>query len=68
MRVSEPARRSVLLTGLSYPLSVAGIVLLFIGVTVAGAVLLASGIFLIGVNELCLYIARSSSARQDVRS
>lgn len=66
--MSEPARRSILLTGLSYPLSVAGIVLLFIGGTVAGAVLLVSGIFLIGVNELCLYIARGSSVRQEVRS
>ena len=60
MRVSESARRSVLLTGLSYPLLVAGIILLLTGVTVAGAVLLASGVFLIGVNEICLYIARSN--------
>lgn len=65
--MSEPVRRSVLLTGLSYPLLIAGALLLFTGITVAGAVLLASGIFLIGVNELCLYIARSSSARQAVR-
>lgn len=66
--MNEPARRSVLLTGLSYPLLVAGIILLFTGVTAAGTVLLASGIFLIGVNELCLYIARSSLVRPDVHS
>ena len=68
MRVSESARRSVLLTGLSYPLLVAGIILLLTGVTVADAVLLASGVFLIGVNEICLYIARSNVVPQDSHS
>lgn len=65
MTVNEPARRSVLLTGISFPLLIAGALLLFTGITVAGAVLFGSGIFLIGVNELCLYIARSSPEQQD---
>ena len=62
------ARRSVLLTGLSYPLFIAGIVLLFTAMNVPGAVLLGSGVFLIGINELCLYIARSSLERQNLGS
>ncbi|SMX97474.1 MULTISPECIES: hypothetical protein [unclassified Brevibacterium] len=55
----EEARRSLLLTGLSYPLFIAGIILLFTAITVPGAVLLGSGVFLIGINELCVYIART---------
>lgn len=46
------ARRSVLLTGLSYPLLVIGLVLLFTAITVPGAVLATSGVFLIEINEL----------------
>ncbi|MGO2862750.1 MAG: hypothetical protein ACTIC1_16445 [Brevibacterium sp.] len=61
--MGETARRSILLTGLSYPLLVAGILLLVFGIAVARAVLLASGIFLIGVNEICLYIGRIGSVR-----
>ena len=55
------ARRSLLLTALSYPLVVAGIILLILAVEVPGAALLGSGVFLIGINELCLYIAKSSA-------
>ncbi|SMX67540.1 hypothetical protein BAURA63_00515 [Brevibacterium aurantiacum] len=59
--VQESAHRSILLTSLSYPLFVAGLVLLFVSNTIPGAVMLSSGVFLIGINELCLYIARSSA-------
>ena len=59
--LQEPARRSLLLTALSYQLVVAGIILLILAVEVPGAALLGSGVFLIGINELCLYIARSSA-------
>lgn len=62
--VQESAHRSILLTSLSYPLFVAGLVLLFVSNTIPGAVLLSSGVFLIGVNELCFCIAKSG-ARQD---
>lgn len=62
--VQESAHRSILLTSLSYPLFVAGLVLLFVSNTIPGTVLLSSGVFLIGVNELCFYIAKSG-ARQD---
>ena len=58
--LQEPARRSLLLTALSYPLVVAGIILLVLAIEVPGAALLGSGVFLIGINELCLYIAKSS--------
>ena len=58
--MQEPARRSLLLTALSYPLVVAGIILLILAVEVPGAALLGSGVFLIGINELCLYIAKLS--------
>jgi hypothetical protein len=58
--LQEPARRSLLLTALSYPLVVAGIILLVLAIEVPGAALLGSGAFLIGINELCLYIAKSS--------
>jgi hypothetical protein len=68
VRMSEPARRSVLLTALSYPLLAAGITLLFVDIAVAGTALLASGVFLIGINELCLYIARSNVVQHDVHS
>ena len=66
--MNESARRSVLLTGISYPLLVVGVFLLFTEITAAGAVSFASGIFLTGVNELCLYIAKNSSVKQDVLS
>lgn len=59
--VQESARRSILLTSLGYPLVVAGIILLVLAVEDPGAALLGSGVFLIGINELCLYIARSSA-------
>lgn len=59
------ARRSILLTGLSYPLLAVGLALLFTEVTVPGAVLLGSGVFLIGINELCFYIARSGENCSD---
>ncbi|UVI36295.1 hypothetical protein [Brevibacterium spongiae] len=62
--VQDPAHRSILLTSLSYPLFVAGAVLLFASITIPGAVLLGSGVFLIGVNELCLYIAKSSTTQE----
>ena len=65
--VREQARRSVLLTGLSYPLFIAGILLLFTAVTVPGAVLLSSGVFLIGINELCVYIARTGATPRRVK-
>ncbi|MFE1082762.1 MULTISPECIES: hypothetical protein [Brevibacterium] len=58
--LQEPARRSLLLTALSYLLVVAGISLLILAYEVPGAALLGSGVFLIGINELCLYIAKSS--------
>jgi K+-transporting ATPase c subunit len=54
--------RSILLTALSYPLLVVGLLVLFLGSQAAGAVLTASGVFLIGINELCFAIARSASA------
>lgn len=66
--MNETARRSVLLTGISYPLLIVGVLLFVTEITVAGAVSFASGIFLIGVNELCLYIARNSFVKQDVLS
>ncbi|MGO3021675.1 MAG: hypothetical protein ACTIIH_00360 [Brevibacterium sp.] len=59
--LQEPVRRSLLLTALSYPLVVAGIFLLVLAIEAPGAALLGSGVFLIGINELCLYIARSSA-------
>ncbi len=61
--VQEPAHRSILLTSVSYPLFVSGVVLLFVSITIPGAVLLGSGVFLIGVNELCFYIAKSGMTR-----
>lgn len=64
--VREQARRSVLLTGLSYPLFIVGIVLLFTEMTVPGAVLLGCGVFLIGINELCVYVARTGPVRQGI--
>ncbi|WP_167193271.1 hypothetical protein [Brevibacterium pigmentatum] len=48
---------------MSYPLFVSGVVLLFVSITIPGAVLLGSGVFLIGVNELCFYIAKSGMTR-----
>lgn len=66
--VQEPAHRSILLTGLSYPLFAVGAVLLFMSITIAGAVLLGSGVFLIGINELCLYIAKNGAVRERVES
>ncbi|WP_210604103.1 hypothetical protein [Brevibacterium oceani] len=66
--VQEPAHRSILLTGLSYPLFAAGVVLLFMSITIPGAVLLGSGVFLIGINELCLYIAKSGAVRERVET
>lgn len=65
--VREQAHRSVLLTGLSYPLFIAGILLLFTAVTVPGAVLLSSGVFLIGINELCVCIARTGATPRRVK-
>lgn len=50
--------RSILLTALSYPLFVVGLVLLFVGPSFAGAVLTACGSFLIGVNEICYVLRR----------
>ncbi|MGC2941228.1 hypothetical protein [Brevibacterium sp. FAM 24638] len=61
--VQESAHRSILLTGLSYPLFALGAVLLFMSITIPGAVLLGSGVFLIGINELCLYIAKFIAVR-----
>lgn len=54
--------RSILLTALSYPLLVIGLLILFLGSQTAGAVLTASGVFLIGINELCFHISLSISA------
>lgn len=62
--VQEPAHRSILLTSLSYPLFVAGAVLLFVSITIPGCVLLGSGVFLIGINELCFYIAKSGMTQE----
>ncbi len=66
--MQEPAHRSILLTGLSYPLFAVGVVLLIISMTVPGAVLLGSGVCLIGINELCLCIARNGVVRERVES
>jgi hypothetical protein len=68
INVEEPARRSILLAGLSYPLVGVGIILMFMALEVSGAVLLGSGVFLIGINELCLYIAKSGAVREHVDS
>jgi membrane-bound ClpP family serine protease len=66
--VQESAQRSILLTGLSYPLVIVGAILLFMSITIPGAVLLGSGVFLIGVNELCLYIAKCAVVREGIGS
>lgn len=50
--------RSILLTALSYPLFVVGLVLLFVGPSFVGAVLTVCGTFLVGVNEICYVLRR----------
>ncbi|GAA1488192.1 hypothetical protein [Brachybacterium sacelli] len=61
--MSEPSSqhvgRSPLLTGLSYPLLAIGIFCLLAGIEGIGMTFMACATFLIGVNELCLYMARS---------
>ncbi|MGO1182836.1 MAG: hypothetical protein ACTHZ5_02490 [Micrococcaceae bacterium] len=56
MNRSDLSKRSILLTALSYPLFLGGVVLLFSGGGVEAGLIMFSGVFLIGVNEICFYI------------
>lgn len=50
---AERGERSILLIGLSYPLLLLGLFLIFSGGTLAGAIIVAASAFLIGVTEMC---------------
>lgn len=54
----EDAGRSLLLTAISYPLLVIGLIFLLVGPELAGATMTACGTFLIGVNEVCHRLGR----------